>query len=233
MDLAKLYPKVRAIYDADSSNTKALRLSRTIRRRILSIERGGRGLPFSRNPREPHHETYHSHFVHLQKALRFNRPIMSFDLEWDMDNPVTEIGLSILHNGTISSHNIHIFEDRAPMRRFRFGETVYMPVNEAAPWLLNHLQSAELVLGHAIKNDRDQIKKLGYIPEIKAVIDTAKWSRGMNNGMDMKLKRLLKYYGGNPAGAHVAGNDSRFIMEVMVRIMRQARPNMGWDDIEL
>ncbi len=156
----------------------------------------------------------------MRSALSDNLRIVSFDAEWQYQPPneVTELGAAILHDGVVSIHNIRVKPGGRP---FRGGKTVYMTDDEAKAWLRATMASADLLVGHALQNDRHKMKqwkcplpRAGSLP----VVDTGAWSRITNpvSANPRRLTHLAAQYGIDCKGSHVAGKDANVTLQVAV-----------------
>jgi hypothetical protein len=154
----------------------------------------------------------------MREALADGRRIVSFDAEWQYQPPnqVTELGAAILHGGVITIHNIRVKPGGRP---FKGGKTVYMTDDEAKTWLRATMASAELLVGHALQNDRHKMKQWKCpLPNSKSlpVVDTGAWSRATNpvSANPRRLTHLAAEYGVDCSGSHVAGNDAHVTLQV-------------------
>lgn len=154
----------------------------------------------------------------MRDALRDNQRIVSFDAEWQYHPPneVTELGAAILHDGIITVHNVRVKPGGRP---FKGGKTVYMTDDEGRAWLHATMASADLLVGHALQNDRHKMKqwkcplpKPGSLP----VVDTGVWSKLTNfvSANPRRLIHLAAQYGIDRTVSHIAGNDAHMTLQV-------------------
>ncbi len=154
----------------------------------------------------------------MRQALGENRRIVCFDAEWEYQPPnrVTELGIAIMHHGQITGRNVRV---RPGGRRFFGGKTAYLTEDAARAWLARVMDSAELLVGHALKNDRLKMKQWGVsLSNIRGLpaVDTSTWSRITNqeSANPLRLAHLAKRYGIDHRGTHVAGNDALITLKV-------------------
>lgn len=154
----------------------------------------------------------------MREALAANGRIVCFDAEWEYQPPnrVTELGIAMLHDGVMTTHNVRV---RGRGRPLVGGQTVFMTDEPAKAWLREILGSADLLVGHALQNDRLKMKQWGCpLPSTQhlKVVDTASWSRATNqeSANPRRLKYLADQYGIERKGMHVAGNDARVTLQV-------------------
>ena len=154
----------------------------------------------------------------MRRALDSSQAIVSFDAEWEYQPPnrVTELGIAILRNGTIKVHNVRV---RGRGRPFHGGKTLYLADEAAQAWLRDIMSSADLLVGHALQNDRLKMKQWGCpLPNMQNLptVDTGTWSRltNLENGNPRRLSHLADHYGIDRKGMHVAGKDALVALEV-------------------
>lgn len=154
----------------------------------------------------------------LRRALAGDHRIVCFDAEWEYQPPnrVTELGVATLHRGVTTVHNVRV---RGRGRPFHGGRTMLMNDDAAKAWLFEILGSADLLVGHALQNDRLKMKQWGCPlpkPQDLPVVDTGAWSRVTNteSANPRRLKHLADLYGIERRGLHVAGNDAHVTLQV-------------------
>lgn len=154
----------------------------------------------------------------LRHALVKGSRIVCFDAEWEYQPPnrVTELGVAILHNGVVLAQNIRV---RGQGRHFHGGKTIRMSDDAAKEWLRKTMERADLLVGHALQNDRLKMKQWGCpLPNTQTlpVVDTGAWSRVTNteSANPRRLSHLAAMYGIKRKGMHVAGNDAVTTLEV-------------------
>ena len=89
----------------------------------------------------------------------------------------------------------------------------------AQAWLRGMMAEADLLVGHALQNDRLKMKQWGCplpSPQILPVVDTGAWSRLTNteNANPRRLAHLAAQYGIDRTGLHVAGMDAFVTLKV-------------------
>lgn len=154
----------------------------------------------------------------MRHALERRQSIVCFDAEWEYQPPnrVTELGIASWRDGVITVHNVRV---RGRGRPFHGGTTVHMTDDAAKTWLTNIMAGADLLVGHALQNDRLKMKQWGCRlpgPEILPVVDTGAWSRLTNkeSANPRRLSHLATEYGIERKGMHVAGNDALITLKV-------------------
>ena len=167
-------------------------------------------------------------WTQMRHALAQHHCIVCFDAEWEyqLPNRVTELGVAIMRDGLIMAHNVRV---RGRGRRFHGGETVYMDDDAAKTWLRDIMAAADLLVGHALQNDRLKMKRWGCpLPSIEALpmVDTGTWSRITNaqSANPRRLTHLADQYGIERKNAHVAGNDALVTLRVALA-MAATGPN--------
>jgi hypothetical protein len=154
----------------------------------------------------------------MRGALDQRQRIVCFDAEWEYQPPnrVTELGIATWRDGVIEVHNVRV---RGTGRQFRNGETVRMTDDAAQAWLCGMMAEADLLVGHALQNDRLKMKQWGCpLPgtQILPVVDTGAWSRIINteSANPRRLVHLAAEYGIERKGLHVAGMDALVTLKV-------------------
>lgn len=154
----------------------------------------------------------------VRHALANDHVIVSFDAEWEYQPPnrVTELGIAIFRRGAIKVHNLRV---RGRARPINGLATRYLAEDAAKSWLQAMLRSADLLVGHALQNDRRKMKQWGCpLPSMQTMptVDTGAWSRVTNqvNGNPRRLAHLADQYGINRRGMHVAGKDALVTLQV-------------------
>lgn len=167
----------------------------------------------------------------VREALADRRRIVCFDAEWEYQPPnrVVELGVATFHEGAMTVHNVRV---RGKGRRFHGGETVYMAEDAAKVWLGEIMASADLLVGHALQNDRLKMKQWGApLPnaQILPMVDTGSWSRIVNreSANPRRLVHLAAEYGIERKGMHVAGNDALTTLKVALAMAAVEPPAGG------
>lgn len=137
----------------------------------------------------------------MRHALENRQSIVCFDAEWEYQPPnrVTELGIASWRDGAITVHNVRV---RGRGRPFHGGTTIYMTDDAAKAWLSDIMAGADLLVGHALQNDRLKMKQWGcHLPgtETLPVVDTGAWSRLTNkeSGNPRRLAHLAAEYASN------------------------------------
>lgn len=154
----------------------------------------------------------------MRHALAQGQSIICFDAEWEYQPPnrVTELGIASWRDGVITVHNVRV---RGRGRPFNGGKTIHMTDDAAKDWLRGIMADADLLVGHALQNDRLKMKQWGCRlpgPETLPVVDTGAWSRLTNkeSANPRRLAHLAAEYGIERKGMHVAGNDAYITLQV-------------------
>lgn len=165
-------------------------------------------------------------WAQMRHALAQRQRIVCFDAEWEYQPPnrVTELGIATWHDGGVTVQNIRV---RGSGRPFRNGQTIRMADDAAKAWLRNIMASADLLVGHALQNDRLKMKQWGCpLPstQILPVVDTGAWSRIINteSGNPRRLVHLADEYGIERKGLHVAGMDALVTLKVALAMAATA-----------
>ncbi|UKK86180.1 hypothetical protein L7H23_08815 [Sphingopyxis sp. BSN-002] len=163
----------------------------------------------------------------MRQALDKGYTIVSFDAEWEYQPPnrVAELGVAVLRDGEIKVHNVRV---RGRARSFDNGKTMYLAEDAAKAWLQATMRSAEILVGHALQNDRLKMRQWGCpLPKTQKLptVDTGAWSRLTNpvNGNPRRLAHLADEYGIERKGMHVAGKDALVTLRVALA-MAAAEP---------
>ncbi len=218
---------LQAAYAADPENnhrarTVARRVNKFMRRRSKARLRAFReaNMHLDMQERLPN---YHL----LTQALEENWKIVSIDCEWTMRRAITEIGVTIFHNGEIQAFNICV---AAGGKGFLHGTSRYMQDKHAREWLTETLADAQLVVGHAFKNDVRQMTHWSYRMPQLPVVDTGKWSKIIFPPHEMSLSKLAKKYDVECRGAHCGGNDALMTLKVALKMYEHVSQPMVLDE---
>lgn len=154
----------------------------------------------------------------MRRALAKGGRIVAFDSEWQRHAPyaVTELGVAIYQHGNISHRTIRV-------RGAPHSEAERMTEKDARKWLRGVMREADLLVGHALKNDRDKMDEWRCpLPASDDLlfIDTAMWSRSLNPvaKQPMKLVSFCEMHGVETLKAHVAGNDALMTLRVALTL---------------
>jgi hypothetical protein len=165
----------------------------------------------------------------IRTALERGDKIVSFDAEWQYQwpNKITELGVAIYHNGTREVHNVRVRAGAGKPDKM----TRFMTDDQAKRWLKGVFQGVGLLVGHAIKNDRDKMREWGWpLPYETSVpcLDTERWSRVLNPEakQSQKLTTFCKNHGVEILKAHVAGNDALMTLEVALALAGMEENNV-------
>lgn len=207
----------RAEQEAD---LRALKLKRRVRKhmkRLITLRSrrgvyvgGGRYVPSV--PETPQWRT-------IRDALDRGSKILAFDAEWTMRRPITELGIAIYQNGEMTAHNVRLTPGG---KNFRYGVTRYMTDRQAKLWVRGMFSEADLLVGHALNNDRLQMRRWGEpIPDMP-YLDTSPWSRALNQSSHdpISLGKFADRYGVDCTGAHCGGNDAVITLNLVLALAR-------------
>lgn len=157
-------------------------------------------------------------WMQMRNALDQKQRIICFDAEWEYQPPnrVTELGVATWCDGIITVENVRV---RGAGRPFRNGQTIRMADDTAKAWLRGIMAEADLLVGHALQNDRLKMRQWGSpLPSaaILPFVDTGAWSRITNteSGNARRLAHLADQYGIERRGLHVAGMDALVTLKV-------------------
>ena len=168
-------------------------------------------------------------FKHINnlKEIYNSEKIVSFDFEYSDNciNCISEIGITIYYPKQDIKENYHfiINELKSVSKRrmhlskhFKFGESKRVPLFYALSILNHHLDTSDFITGHDLVNE---FKILGKYPNWSKVIDT-KFCDIIINNRDcyFSLENIMKFYGFKTAFLHNAGNDSNYVMEVILNM---------------
>lgn len=219
MNLARIKAALEARYQSNPEDRRVLRLLRKVRRTLDKRTR-------ARTKAEPGRATNLNHQAHslllrLDNAFSSGKRIVAIDAEWSRDGsrPITELGFTTYQNGVLTRRNIRILPDDKKGRDMFFDVTEYMTDEEALSLLQETVNEADFIAGHALRNDRIQLKRWrGYDLHQKNVFDTQVYAQ-MMVGKVMNLSDLLYSLDINPARMHCAGNDAFFVMMAMLMLV--------------
>lgn len=218
MNLHLIFEKMRALYEADNTNRKALRLSRMAKRLIKVRKNRLKGKTDIVNPRYVSQEALDRRLADLRAHIEGGSVVLALDAEWTHDRHITEIGFAIYQNGVTRHRNIRILPDPYAYDAFRFGTTEFMDEAEAVREIAREQSSADLIVGHDLINDRRQFAKIGA--EFHEVtFDTMKYGRFAHPGELVKLKTMVHRAGFKAIGSHNAGNDAAMTLHVALALV--------------
>jgi hypothetical protein len=155
MNLELIFEKTRALYEADNSNRKALRISRMARRLIKVRKNRLKGKTDIVAPRHISQEALERRVSDLRAHIEGGSSVLALDAEWTQDRHITEIGFAIYQNGVTRHRNIRILPDPYSHDPFLFGTTEFMSEEEAVMEIARETESADLIVGHALINEDD------------------------------------------------------------------------------
>lgn len=211
-----LYLTVKA-----GANPDAVRRERILRGHVLR-HIGKLAKRRKRNaPHVPHHVCTTAQWRIMQHSLKAGHKIVAFDAEWQRCYPydITELGVAIYHKGKREVHNIRVRAGGGkvdPMTRF-------MTKDQAIKWLKEIFKDANLLVGHALKNDRAKMSEWGWcLPNISTV-DTERWSVLLNpeQKSSINLTKFCTLIGSEVRKGHIAGNDALMTLDVALMLASQ------------
>ncbi len=213
MNLHRVYAVTRAIWEA-SGNPKALRISRKAKRRLK------RQNPYNKIRQPASGEAMRKRCHIINHHISRGSFIVALDCEWTMTRPLTEVGLAIYHRGEFQHRNICILPDERQRDQFLFGATEYLTLGEARAEMRELSSRVELLIGHALKNDRKQLSRFGGVPEFHDVaFDTETFSTWAYHGERHKLKYLARRAGFDAKSMHCAGNDAAMTLFIALALV--------------
>lgn len=234
MDLNRIYDDLRARYEANPSDARALQVSRRIRRTLKRRERRLRALLSFGSVKRPSDIKYlqqhgRRQIERIRQAIEAGLPVICFDAEWTPWRPITEIGLAIYRSGEITHRNIRVLPDYRPKltTRYRFGETEYMSKDDAQQTMRAFFSEDHVLVGHAINNDRRQMSQWGAPFVSEHIFDTYNYARARYPGEKMSLKSMVERQGYWPKGAHIAGNDAGMVLHVLLCLLERREECIG------
>jgi hypothetical protein len=153
----------------------------------------------------------------LRDALAAGKSILVFDCEWHRDTQVThEIGYTLYGNGVTQSYNLRLSPRAHGV--FDFGRTEFLPRDEAYARFVRVCEQVEFYGGQALKNDFDHLRSHGVELPVRPVFDTLWWGRTLT-GKVSKLSTLAEHFGVECPRPHCGGNDARYTLEIMLRML--------------
>jgi DNA polymerase III epsilon subunit-like protein len=216
MDLLRIQTALQERYERDPEDRRVLRVLRKVRRRRGKLQRAvQRNSPNIKQKAAAHAE---SMLRALNEALDGKR-IVALDAEWSRDGSraITEIGLAVYENGQLTVRNIRVIPDYLPRKDYFLGETEVLSPAEAAAVTEEIMESADLLTGHALINDRGQFRKWrGVKVRHDRVFDTQVYAKALYGGSAMSLRDLMRKLDITPKGLHSAGNDTMSIIMVLL-----------------
>ena len=167
-------------------------------------------------------------WTQMRYAIAQKQRIVCFDAEWEYQSPnrVTELGVATWRDGAITVQNVRV---RGAGRPFHGGETIRMTDDAAKTWLRDVMANADLLVGHALQNDRLKMRQWGCpLPKAQnlPVVDTGAWSRVTNKASanPRRLAHLADEYGIERRGLHVAGMDALITLKVALAMAATDAP---------
>ncbi len=199
----------------ETQDVRYIDVSRRVGRLISRRSKAARAAAKARRVIPTIPETHE--WAKMRRAIEAGKRIVALDAEWTMRVPITEIGIATYHAGVRTVENIRVTPGG---HQFLHGTTRYMTVEQAGRWLNGVMTQADLLVGHALHNDRRQFIQWGYpLPDME-VVDTARWSRQLNesNPVAQGLEKFALRHGIEHRGAHCAGNDAFTTLEVALKL---------------
>lgn len=237
MELQRIHDTLRARYEANPEDRKALQVARRIKRRMSVLagrKRRNEASPQSaQKPLTPATIAKLTH--HLADAIDQGLPIVAIDCEWDRDGrrPLTEIGIATLQDGQFSVRNIRLYPSEKKSNRFRFGESEFMTPEHAADVLREAVSNAHILCAHAMKNDRVQIKRaLGFEIGNPLTFDTQSFARQCRYEKT-NLTDCLRNHQIAPKGMHSAGNDAASVIFLILAMLGRRDQALAFGASEL
>lgn len=154
-----------------------------------------------------------------QKGLETGAIFVSFDIERTLEEKTEEIGITVYQNGAMRTRNIRI-EGKTRFNDCDFCETEIMTIPEAMTVLAMELSPASFVVGHSLHHDFAHMKSLGFSVPPRRRLDTA-YLTLLQYENAPKLVALCAEYGVDAPVPHVGGNDSRYAMELLLKLVER------------
>jgi hypothetical protein len=218
MNLNRIKAVLDARYESNPDDRRVLRLRRKINRALGKQARAERrGSPVDREQAEAHARNLRSRLIN---AIDSGKRIVAVDTEWmrDGSRKITEIGVAIYQNGELTLRNIRVIPDfNTDFDNFR-GTTEFMTDDDAAAVFEEIQASADMIAGHALKNDRLQFKRWRKVHlRDDNVFDTQSYAKSAH-GEILSLGNFLRLLDITPKGMHSAGNDAYYVMMALLTI---------------
>ena len=151
--------------------------------------------------------------------------LLSFDIEFAEESRETfEIGWTVIDCDVVETYNYRVAGAQWP-HSCDFAETIEAPLPDIIALLSIEAAKAHAYVGHGLYNDFEHLEALGHWLPVHSVYDTAilettlHADRGKLEDMQ-KLTVLCERYGIACPRPHSAGNDSRYTLEVLLRMLR-------------
>lgn len=148
---------------------------------------------------------------------------MAFDFERSLSGLTVECGVTLFQRGGSPEMRSWNYLLHGAVRRsaFDFGPTFVMEEDEIHWALLAHAMSADIYVGHSLREDFRHLEDRGIALPLLPYFDTALMTRRDTEeapqSLHIKLVEACELYGVSAPHPHCGGNDARYTMEVLLR----------------
>lgn len=181
-----------------------------------------------------------------------NVKIVSIDFEFFLNKrkneyALTEMGIAISDHGEIKSYHYLVKEhyerkkNRSLQEKFAFGDTLIVSLADLKPIVDKHLDKADYVLFHEMREDRDIMLTLGYdfskrddIQILDTQLSYKRYFRPKGTAPNGEpLDVLLKSFKIDAQNLHNGGNDAYYTLQLLLKMsaihktMLQAKQETG------
>jgi hypothetical protein len=166
--------------------------------------------------------------IHQAAAmLEAGKTLTCIDVErggWD--RKIQEVGITKLTKDDMVSTN-YVIKGVVRKRQFNFGETKFVSEDRMIRILDRELLVADAIVGHSVYIDIDHMKSFGVtFAKAFPVFDTGMWADTLTltgKIKDSTLKGMLNYYSIPHTVLHCGGNDARYNMELLIKMMEDLK----------
>lgn len=162
----------------------------------------------------------------LRDKLRFyaskknTATFLSFDIERKNDK-ITEIGFTVYKAGSFESYNYRV-NGVSRRQDFDFGQTEIIEQKDIANIIKNFCRNADFYVGHSLPTDLSILYNNNIIIPRRDVIDTFVLADAFIDSLgesgNRSLSVMAKKFGVAAPTPHNAGNDSRYSMELILKM---------------
>ncbi len=188
----------------------------TIHRRIARIRRRWKLGP-RRKRRLEHQRAAAAQVALAQAEIRRRGVIIAYDCEYMTLGPATQLGIAVWSGGRITTRTYTTpAYDKAVTSPSRFGRERQV----SARFLIKLARRLYRIDGvHVFHSGEAEVSRLGFDVRHPRHVDTAQITHGVFlRGQTPSVSRLCDHLGIDPSGAHNAGNDARFTLEILLAL---------------